>query len=115
MGTNHIGILQSGLRRDGMREVNMRRRSPCRRRGAFGLALLCAAGILGPSTGAQAQRDLTSKVQILLTNTKLGSSKVGVSIRDLDTSTDLADINADTPLMPASSLRVPWLPRPTPT
>lgn len=88
-----------------MRALMKRERGRHRSGGAAGLAL-AAAGVLGTSTISLAQRDLTPKVQTLLSNTKLGSSKVGVSIRDLETSTDLADINAETALMPASNMKL---------
>src|ERR1043165_95147 len=66
-------------------------------------ALLAALGLC---SGALAQHELNGRVQSLLTNSKLGSAKVGVSVRDLSTGAELADIDGDVPMMPASNMKL---------
>lgn len=87
-----------------MRPALIRERGRCRRSGV--VALAAAAGLLGASTATLAQKELTPRIQTLLTNTKLNGAKVGVSVRDLDAGVDIADINADLPLMPASNMKL---------
>lgn len=68
--------------------------------------LISVCGVLGLSVSAAAQRELNGRIQSLLTNSKLGSAKVGVSVRDLTTGTDLADLNGDAPMLPASNMKL---------
>ncbi len=87
-----------------MRPALIRERGRCRRAGV--VALAATAGLLGSSSAALAQKELTPRIQTLLTNAKLNGAKVGVSVRDLDAGVDIADINADLPLMPASNMKL---------
>lgn len=68
--------------------------------------LAALAGILWLTDLAVAQRELDSRVHSLLTSSKIVNAKVGVSVRDLNTGTELVDINADTALMPASNMKL---------
>jgi serine-type D-Ala-D-Ala carboxypeptidase/endopeptidase (penicillin-binding protein 4) len=65
-----------------------------------------AAALLAISSGLALGQNLTQKVQGVIAGSKLGSAKVGVSVRDLDTGNEVVDIGGDTPMKPASNLKL---------
>lgn len=78
--------------------------------------MTCAAGLrvrtlaavmaLTGASGFTLGQSLTQRVQGAIAGSKLGSAKVGVSVRDLETGAEVVDVGADTPLKPASNLKL---------
>lgn len=67
-----------------------------------GLLVACAAGTL-----ARAQDVMSEDLRRLVANAKLGpSAKVGISVRDAETGRVLGELKADTPLTPASNMKL---------
>jgi D-alanyl-D-alanine carboxypeptidase/D-alanyl-D-alanine-endopeptidase (penicillin-binding protein 4) len=70
---------------------------------------LAAALVLSLSLAAAAlaqPRSLNDEVRRALNGTKLGTAQVGISLVDLETGDELADVHADVPLTPASNMKV---------
>lgn len=65
--------------------------------------VMLACGFAPPALG---QKELNQRIQSAITASKLGSAKVAVSVRDLSTGMDVADIDADAPMKPASNMKL---------
>lgn len=89
-----------------MRQAVIRERRLNRVERGCWLYLAAIAGLSASTNIALAQRELAPRIQSLLTNSKLGPGKVGVSVRDLDAGLDVVEINALTPMMPASNMKL---------
>jgi serine-type D-Ala-D-Ala carboxypeptidase/endopeptidase (penicillin-binding protein 4) len=65
-----------------------------------------AAAAVACACGVSQGQNLNQKLQGVIAGAKLGSAKVAVSVRDLDSGSDIVDIGADTPMKPASNMKL---------
>jgi len=77
---------------------------PIRPRLVRGAAI--AACFWASAASAQTTKDLNGRVEGILSNSRVAGAKVGVSIVDLQTGRVVTDIQADTPLIPASNMKL---------
>ena len=66
------------------------------------LAIICAI----TTCGSIASADLADRVATALRNTKLGSTQIAISVRDIKTGSELIEINDSRPMIPASNMKL---------
>jgi D-alanyl-D-alanine carboxypeptidase/D-alanyl-D-alanine-endopeptidase (penicillin-binding protein 4) len=67
-------------------------------------AVVC--GVLALASPVVAQRELNQRIQAAIASSKVSGAKFSVSVRDLSSGVDLADLDADAPMKPASNMKL---------
>lgn len=68
--------------------------------------VMLALGLWASAAAGQVVRDLDGRIETILNSSKIAGATVGVSIVDVQSGRVLADLKADTPLIPASNMKL---------